>query len=76
MGCASSSPIDNKQANGNAKSGAGAGGKVGAEAEGEAAAPKQNPYISLTHKDIFHLKMSWKGIRRCLEETGVAMFIL
>ena len=37
--------------------------------------PKQNPYMELTHKDIFHLKMSWKGLRRALDITGVNMFI-
>ena len=36
---------------------------------------KQNPYMALTHKDIFHLRMSWKGIRRALDITGVNMFI-
>ena len=36
----------------------------------------QNPYMhALTPKDTFHLKMSWKGIRRSLEITGVTMFI-
>ena len=35
----------------------------------------QNPYMpALTPKDTFHLKMSWKGIRRSLEVTGVTMF--
>ena len=35
-----------------------------------------NPYLTtLTQKDIFHLKMSWKGIRRSLEVTGVTMFL-
>lgn len=68
MGCASSAPTDNKAINGK-------GGKVGAGDE-EPAAPKQNPYMTLTHREIFQLKMSWKGIRRSLEETGVAMFIL
>jgi hypothetical protein len=76
MGCTSSSTVENKvSSNGNAK---GAGGKapVPNELDNDATVPKQNPYITLTHKDIFHLKMSWKGIRRCLEETGIAMFLL
>ena len=37
--------------------------------------PIQNPYVSLTQKDTFHLKASWKGIKRALEVTGIAMFI-
>jgi len=75
MGCASSNQEDAKDAksktNGNAKGGAG-GGEM---PEAEPAAPKQNPYMSLTHKDTFHLKMSWKGIKRSLEETGINMFM-
>ena len=36
----------------------------------------QNPYMTaLTPKETFHLKMSWKGIRRSLEVTGVSMFM-
>lgn len=66
MGCASSAPENKSTANGK-------GGKVGGE--DEPTAPKQNPYMALTHKEIFQLKMSWKGIRRSLEETGVNMFI-
>lgn len=70
MGCTSSSNNTNEnKANVNGKAGAGAADN--AEAEN---VPKQNPYMSLTHKDIFHLKMSWKGIKRCLEETGVLWF--
>ena len=76
MGCASSNQEDAKDAksktNGNAKGGAVAGGEM---PEAEPAAPKQNPYMSLTHKDTFHLKMSWKGIKRSLEETGINMFM-
>ena len=69
MGCTSSS-------SGDAVDKAAVNGKTGAAAENAEAenAPKQNPYMSLTHKDIFHLKMSWKGIKRCLEDTGVVMF--
>jgi hypothetical protein len=72
MGCASSNQEDAKDAksktNGNAK-----GENVGAEAE--PVVPKQNPYMSLTPKDTFGLKMSWKGIRRMIEETGTSMFM-
>lgn len=71
MGCASSNQEDAKDAksktNGNAK------GENAAEAE--PVVPKQNPYMTLTHKDTFHLKMSWKGIRRMIEETGTSMFM-
>ena len=78
MGCASSNQEDAKDAksktNGNAKGGAG-GGAGGDAAETEPVVPKQNPYMSLTHKDTFHLKMSWKGIKRNLEETGITMFM-
>jgi hypothetical protein len=76
MGCASSNQEtnENKGKNGNTKAGAGAGGEGGGEAA-EPAPPKQNPYMSLTHKDIFHLKMSWKGIKRSIEDTGVTMFV-
>lgn len=70
MGCASSAPIEtNKSTNGKGNK----SGKGGADADTEQ--PKQNPYLSLTHREIFQLKMSWKGIRRSLEETGVNMFI-
>ena len=89
MGCASSNREDAKDSqkakSGGGGGGGGAGGKngnanaTGAGGEGEAAAaaptPKQNPYISLTPKDVFSLKMSYKGIRRNMEDTGVAMFI-
>ena len=73
MGCASSTgeAKDNKS-NGAAKGGA--GGADGGGALPDAAAPKQNPYISLTPKDVFSLKASWKAIRRGMEETGVTMF--
>lgn len=74
MGCASSNQgdKDNKtNANGNAK-----GAKPGEGAEStEPVAPKQNPYVNLTHKDIYFLKMSWKGIKRNMEDTGVTMFV-
>lgn len=73
MGCASSNQEDAKDAKAKAN-GNGAGGG-GADAENEPVAPKQNPYMTLTHKDTFHLKMSWKGIRRSLEETGITMFM-
>lgn len=33
-----------------------------------------NPYISLSNRDIYRLKASWKAIKRSLEETGVIMF--
>ena len=64
MGCASSAQSEDK-----------AGSERAAAEAAEAAAPKQNPYMPLTNKEIFQLKMSWKGIRRSLEDTGVAMFI-
>ena len=50
MGCTSSS-------SGDAVDKADVNGKTGAAAENAEAenAPKQNPYMSLTHKDIFHL---------------------
>ena len=60
MGCASSADNEDKTVKGPA----------------ETAAPKQNPYMTLTNREIFQLKMSWKSIRRSLEDTGVAMFIL
>lgn len=66
MGCASSAQEDKPNANGKS-------GKTGDLSE--PTAPKQNPYMALTHKEIFQLKMSWKGVRRTLEDTGVAMFI-
>lgn len=71
MGCTSSSNNNNANDKATANGKAGAGATENAEAEN---VPKQNPYMSLTHKDIFHLKMSWKGIKRSLEETGVCMF--
>ncbi|RNA29630.1 neuroglobin-like [Brachionus plicatilis] len=71
MGCASSNEAKEAKTNGAAKS-AGDNGEAGPEP----AAPKQNPYMSLTPKDVFSLKMSWKGIRRCLEETGTSAFTL
>ena len=77
MGCASSNQGDSKDTsntNGNAKAGAKAGGGEGGEGA-EPAPPKQNPYVSLTHKDIYFLKMSWKGIKRSMEDTGIAMFM-
>lgn len=79
MGCASSNEP---------KEGGGGGGKTNGQARGggagdapnenaapEPAQPKQNPYLTLTPKDVFSLKMSYKGIRRSSEETGLAMFI-
>jgi hypothetical protein len=80
MGCASSNPEDAKDAknkNGNAGKAGAAGGANGPNGEqaGEQPVVKQNPYISLTPKDVFSLKMSYKGIRRAMEETGIAMFI-
>jgi hypothetical protein len=71
MGCASSTgeaKDKSNKSNGNAKGGDGGG------ALPEPPAPKQNPYISLSPKDVFSLKASWKAIRRGAEETGVAMF--
>jgi hypothetical protein len=50
-------------------------GKKGAVQEEVAATPPQNPYLSLTHKDIFGLQASYKAVRRSMEETGVAMFL-
>lgn len=81
MGCASSNePKDGGgggRANGNTRGGGGgAGGDAANEnAAAEPAQPKQNPYLTLTPKDVFSLKMSYKGIRRCAEETGLNMFI-
>jgi hypothetical protein len=72
MGCASSNQEDRKDAKKNTSNGT---PKGDANETIEPVVPKQNPYMSLTHKDIFHLKMSWKGIKRSLEETGIAMFI-
>ena len=71
MGCASSNePKEPKsKSNGNAKTSPDNG-----EPAPEPVVPKQNPYISLIPKDVFSLKMSWKGIRRCLEETGTSIF--
>ena len=64
---------DSKPANGKGTKGV----AKAAAAEDDANANKpQNPYIALTHREIFQLKMSWKAIRRTLEETGVNMFIL
>jgi hypothetical protein len=68
MGCASSTGEAKDKPNGNAKGGADGGTLP------EPTAPKQNPYISLSPKDVFSLKASWKAIRRGAEETGVAMF--
>ena len=85
MGCASlNEPKDGgggggggaggAKSNGNARGGGGGGG-ADENAAPEPAQPKQNPYLSLTPKDVFSLKMSYKGIRRCAEETGLTMFI-
>lgn len=73
MGCASSSSADNSKPS--AQNGKGSAGGKGAGLDNDADTPKQNPYISLTHREIFQLKMSWKAIRRTLVETGVNMFI-
>lgn len=84
MGCASSNePKDGgggggggAKSNGNARGGAGGPGDAPNEnAAPEPVPPKQNPYLTLTPKDVFSLKMSYKGIRRGAEETGLTMFI-
>ena len=90
MGCASSNePKDGgggggggggAKTNGAARGGGGgggggAGGPGDENAAPEPAQPKQNPYLTLTPKDVFSLKMSYKGIRRSSEETGLTMFI-
>jgi hypothetical protein len=59
-----------KNNNGNKNGGADANGT----AAGAAVIPKTNPYLSLSAKDLYSLKASWKGIRRSLEETGNIMF--
>lgn len=79
MGCASSNQAESKdnqksKTNGNPRGGAGQEAP-NENAAPEPAPPKQNPYLSLTPKDVFSLKMSWKGIRRGIEETGTTMFI-
>ncbi|CAF1076673.1 unnamed protein product [Brachionus calyciflorus] len=73
MGCASSNEAKEPKpkSNGNGKTAPDNG-----EPAPEPVVPKQNPYLSLTPKDVFSLKMSWKGIRRCLEETGTNTFKL
>lgn len=82
MGCASSNePKEGGGGGGGAKpNGQARGGGAGGDAANENAAPepaqpKQNPYLTLTPKDVFSLKMSYKGIRRSSEETGLSMFI-
>lgn len=76
MGCASSNQGDSKDNNKSGRTNGNAGGEGPNEnAAPEPVTPKQNPYISLTPKDVFSLKMSWKGIRRGVEETGTTMFI-
>jgi hypothetical protein len=69
MGCASSNQHDSnegkKAANGNATN----------EGGGDDATPKQNPYTTLTHREIFRMRMSWKAVKRSMEETGLAMFV-
>ncbi|KAK7103555.1 uncharacterized protein [Littorina saxatilis] len=34
-----------------------------------------DPRLPLSAMQVFKLKKSWKGIKRCLEDTGVEMFI-
>jgi hypothetical protein len=79
MGCASSNREDAKDSqkakSGGGKNGAANAAGAGGDAEAAAPTPKQNPYISLTPRDVFSLKMSYKAIRRSVEDTGTAMFI-
>ena len=37
-------------------------------------AKKPNPYLTITAKDIYSFKATWKTISRSLEETGKIMF--
>ena len=50
------------------------GAPAGPPAEAGPPVKKQNPYVTLTPKDVFSLQSSWKAVRRAAEETGVAMF--
>ncbi|XP_076464510.1 cytoglobin-1-like [Babylonia areolata] len=34
-----------------------------------------DPRLPLTPMQVFKLKKSWKGIKRCLDDTGVEMFV-
>lgn len=34
-----------------------------------------DPRLPLDARQVFKLKKSWKGIKRCIEATGVEMFI-
>ena len=34
-----------------------------------------DPRLPLSAMQVFKLKKSWKGIKRCLDDTGVEMFI-
>ncbi|OWF35176.1 hypothetical protein KP79_PYT09656 [Mizuhopecten yessoensis] len=34
-----------------------------------------DPRLPLDVRQVFKLKKSWKGIKRCMESTGVEMFI-
>ncbi|KAL8585148.1 hypothetical protein ACOMHN_013163 [Nucella lapillus] len=34
-----------------------------------------DPRLPLNAKQVFKLQKSWKGIKRCLEDTGVEMFV-
>ena len=34
-----------------------------------------DPRLPLDARQVFKLKKSWKGIKRCMEDTGVEMFI-
>jgi hypothetical protein len=86
MGCTQSAinnepPVNNSQKsknNGNNNTTNNNNNKNAADASngnaGVAVVPKTNPYLSLSAKDIYSLKASWKGIRRNLEETGTIMF--
>lgn len=81
MGCTQSTDKNDQQTNNNnqqnAKNRGNANGPADA-ANGNAAqpvVPKTNPHLSLSAKDIYSLKASWKAIRRSMEETGVLMFV-
>lgn len=62
-----------KNNNGNANNSKNGGADANGAVSG-AVVPKTNPHISLSAKDLYSLKASWKGIRRNLEETGNIMF--
>ena len=63
-----------KNNNGNNNNNKNGGADANGTAAGAAVVPKTNPYLSLSAKDLYSLKASWKGIRRSLEETGNIMF--